>query len=87
MGVFLGDFEAIRTASMLRAGAERVNTYGVGELDMFEFFVFGQCPLHRIDDVITHAGRLLLHLLVTEGRLRHSVYLGLVRSQKDRRDR
>ena len=25
-------------------GAERVNTYGVGELDMFEFFVADQCP-------------------------------------------
>jgi hypothetical protein len=25
-------------------GAERVNTYGVGELDMFEFFVLTQCP-------------------------------------------
>ena len=26
-------------------GAERVNTYGVGELDMFEFFVLTRCPL------------------------------------------
>ena len=28
-------------------GAERVNTYGVGELDMFEFFVAMRRPLHR----------------------------------------
>ena len=26
-------------------GAESVNTYGVGELDMFEFFVADQCPV------------------------------------------
>ena len=68
-------------------GAERVNTYGVGELDMFEFFVVDQCPLHRWRTNDPHTGRLLLHLLVTERRLRHTVYLGLVRSQKDRRDR
>ena len=28
-------------------GAERVNTYGIGELDMFEFFVADRRPLHR----------------------------------------
>ncbi len=37
-------FGPSRATAMLRAGAERVNTYGVGELDMFEFFVLTQCP-------------------------------------------
>ena len=56
-------------------GAERVNTYGIGELDMFEFFVGDRCPLRRWRHD-PHTGRLLLHLLVTEGRLRDSFHLG-----------
>ena len=81
-------------------GAERVNTYGVGELDMFEFFVVDQRPLRRWRRArrwrtghtpsprhIINAGRLLLHLLLASGRLRYSFYLGLVRPEADGRDR
>ena len=32
----------------------------------------------RLDGVGTHTGRLLLHLLPTEGRLRHTVHLGFI---------
>ena len=52
-------------------GAERVNTYGIGELDMFEFFVVDRRPLRRWRTNGPHTGRLLLYLFATEGRLRH----------------